>query len=410
MLPRKIVLFWSQKKLPEIAEKNLQAWRKHYPDYTITLFDAEAAGRYLQNNKTALPADTGAQLVSMYHRARLPAMQADIFRTVYAYVEGGLYADLTIHPLKSLEDIVDQDADIVLTRRGHGRIVNGLFWAARQSRFLRQVIIRISANTLENQRNNVWLATGPSNWLAVAEQWKQEGKTGLQAIDDTTLRKRYFRYRSTNRGETQKTHWSNLQKNCCFYRDYIGGPRRLVFLVSERETFAKAVGKAVAHEAQVAFHQSPDAGATVSALSTSFKELDTALSRQSERWGNTDDFRGVFAGPLYQELQRQVAEFMTDTTADTVIVAHPLLTGLGFDELLIGRQSDGHMPIPVFWRILVSVFWEHDIEILFAKEPGHEAETDYGAKLDIIERDLAYAHRVKLRVTDERSIADDQFR
>ena len=95
MIPKVIHYIWLGKNpLPKIAEKCIESWQKFCPDYEIKRWDETN----LDVNKY--------DFTKHAYEAKKFAFVSDVFRTEILYNEGGIYLDIDVELIKSIDNIL----------------------------------------------------------------------------------------------------------------------------------------------------------------------------------------------------------------------------------------------------------------------------------------------------------------
>jgi hypothetical protein len=97
--PKKIWTFWDSEKLPLVVQKCIDTWRKHNPDYEITVINKNNISNY-----------TDANILGMKHMESPPRL-SDMVRLHVLDKHGGFWMDATIICHKSLEWIREKNVD-----------------------------------------------------------------------------------------------------------------------------------------------------------------------------------------------------------------------------------------------------------------------------------------------------------
>lgn len=98
MIPKIIHYIWfGGKPLPKIAEKCIESWKKFCPDYEIKRWDESN----IDINKYQFTKDA--------YEAKKFAFVSDVFRTEILYNEGGIYFDIDVEIIKSIEDVLNME-------------------------------------------------------------------------------------------------------------------------------------------------------------------------------------------------------------------------------------------------------------------------------------------------------------
>lgn len=125
-----MVGYWNTVDWPEDIRVINKSWRTYGPE-NIIVYHSESAMNFIEEFY-------GVRELDAFKACAIPAMQSDLFRVLEIYKNGGFYMDLGIELLSQPIQFVAPKADLVLYRRWHGRIANGIFAAtAKKSSFWR---------------------------------------------------------------------------------------------------------------------------------------------------------------------------------------------------------------------------------------------------------------------------------
>jgi hypothetical protein len=98
-IPKVIYLSYKTKNIPNYIIPN---WKKIYPEYEIKLYDNEDCIKFLKD-------EYGMEYVDIFNMIKDGPIKADFWRVCVLYKYGGIYADVDIEPLVSVENIMDMD-------------------------------------------------------------------------------------------------------------------------------------------------------------------------------------------------------------------------------------------------------------------------------------------------------------
>lgn len=154
---KNIWMYWHQgfDKAPELVKNCVAQWRLLHPDWELKLLDKDTANDYLKT----MPIDT-AKLKEL----ELPHY-SDLIRTQLLINYGGVWADPTCFPLKSLESWLPSYFDsglFLFYRPGRDRIISNWFIAARsQNKLLINLYEELCSywnrHSFINRKNNyIW--------------------------------------------------------------------------------------------------------------------------------------------------------------------------------------------------------------------------------------------------------------
>ena len=206
-IPKHALIYWDSDSPSPSVLGVLDAWETVCPDWSVTLHSRNSARDFIE-------AHYGADIAALFMSCRIPAMQSDVLRVLWALKLGGVYMDLTFQP--RAEPLFGYPGcTLTVPRWAHGRIVNGVFAAQRNSPELMKVKTAILNNISQRRSDGVWGITGPGAWI---EALGQEERPGFGIIPHQTLFHDYIRYsgyESSTRGTD--AHWSVQQKNSPLY-------------------------------------------------------------------------------------------------------------------------------------------------------------------------------------------------
>ncbi|ORE93922.1 glycosyltransferase [Aurantimonas sp. 22II-16-19i] len=154
-IPRTIFQFWDAPQPPADVGALMASWSRTSPDHRYLRFDDDGARSFL--------VELGDRnVLAAYDRAAHPAMRSDLFRLVYAYHRGGIYADADEASLMPLARIVPAEGDILLVLEERTGVVwNGFFAAAPRHPIIGRALRIAAARILAATAGNVWSITGP---------------------------------------------------------------------------------------------------------------------------------------------------------------------------------------------------------------------------------------------------------
>lgn len=98
-IPKVIYLSYKTKNIPTYVIPN---WQKLYPSYEIKLYDNVDCIKFLKD-------EYGQEYVDIFNHIKDGPIKADFWRVCVLYKYGGIYADIDIEPLVSVETIMDMD-------------------------------------------------------------------------------------------------------------------------------------------------------------------------------------------------------------------------------------------------------------------------------------------------------------
>ena len=107
LIPRKIWTYWDSESLPPIIEKCIGQWKKHCPNYTITILSPSNIKEYIHEDVLSLP------------MATTPQRTSDFVRLHVLEEHGGIWADASLLLTTSLDWIHKFNTDVVVYSIDH---------------------------------------------------------------------------------------------------------------------------------------------------------------------------------------------------------------------------------------------------------------------------------------------------
>lgn len=197
-----VMLYWADESPPDSVISVLHEWERVCPTWHIMLYSRQKAYDYLKHH-------FGTEISKLFSCCAIPAMQSDFFRVFWAISEGGVYCDLTFAP-KTEPLFFSDEKPLTLVRWWHGRLVNGVFYAAKGCKELKLVAYEILAAVSLKEEKSIWLATGPGVWIRALGQVET---AEISIVTHEKLFETYLRpsgYDSSTRGTNQ--HWAVKEK------------------------------------------------------------------------------------------------------------------------------------------------------------------------------------------------------
>jgi len=108
MIPKLIMQTWKTRTVPEHWKTSPQSIAAHMPAWKYVLLTDEDNENFVQ---THFPS-----LLTWFKKLRYPIQRADVIRYLWLYEYGGLYMDLDIELVASLEDLFQGDMDLWLLK------------------------------------------------------------------------------------------------------------------------------------------------------------------------------------------------------------------------------------------------------------------------------------------------------
>jgi mannosyltransferase OCH1-like enzyme len=98
-IPKVIYLSYKNKNIPKYIIPN---WQKLYPNYEIKLYDNNDCIKFLKD-------EYSQEFADIFNMIKDGPIKADFWRVCILYKYGGIYADIDIEPLVSIESILNKN-------------------------------------------------------------------------------------------------------------------------------------------------------------------------------------------------------------------------------------------------------------------------------------------------------------
>ena len=103
IIPKVIYLSYKTKDIPDYIIPN---WKKLYPDYEVKLYDNNDCIHFLKTEYTN-------EYVDIFNYIKDGPIKADFWRVCVLYKYGGIYSDIDVEPLVSIEKIIENDTSFL---------------------------------------------------------------------------------------------------------------------------------------------------------------------------------------------------------------------------------------------------------------------------------------------------------
>lgn len=207
LIPPTLMQFWNATTLPDDIYPLVQSWSANSGLDTV-VYDEDAAREYIR-------ALYGSEILELFDICALPAMKSDFFRMLYILEKGGWYADCSIECLTP-PAFETASCDLIVYRRWHGGINNGLFAARPQSQAIKEMV-NVAIENIRNRRgNSVFEATGPKIWNdalpGISERFR------VLELAHADIAGKFVAFHQDLAHKKGGRHWSDQQKNVCIYK------------------------------------------------------------------------------------------------------------------------------------------------------------------------------------------------
>jgi len=116
MIPKRLVQTWKTSDVPDTWKPYQKKWKELHPNWKYCFYTDEDNDKFVKEN---FP-----WVYPLYQTLPYPINRVDLFRILYLYEYGGVYADLDMEPLKCIDCFCEQkEYDIVMCRPDKGNDV-----------------------------------------------------------------------------------------------------------------------------------------------------------------------------------------------------------------------------------------------------------------------------------------------
>ncbi len=175
VIPKIIHGIWfSKEPMPELYQKCLESWRKHSPDYEIKIWDLDM---YKPDHCLFFEQ-------AIEHKNW--SFASDYTRADLLYRYGGVYMDLDVEMLRSIDDLLYNDA--YMSFESLDRIECGSGMGAKPAHPIMKEICESYKNRPYLREDGIWdNSTCPVRYTKVIEKHGLKKNGGFQFVDDITI-------------------------------------------------------------------------------------------------------------------------------------------------------------------------------------------------------------------------------
>src|SRR3990167_1838672 len=166
MIPKIIFQTWKTHDVPEHWKKSPESIRKYMPEWEYVLFSDDDNRRFVE--------DHFPYFLSYYDSFQYPIQRADAIRYMWLYINGGLYLDLDIELIGSLDHLFEE-GDIFFTSscNAPSSLTNSIMASKKGHRLWLEMIEE---------------AMKPTAWYAVTRHLKVMMSAGPDMVDRVVKR------------------------------------------------------------------------------------------------------------------------------------------------------------------------------------------------------------------------------
>ena len=229
-IPKRIHQTWKGTKIPHQFARWVKTWIQHHPDWEYWLWTDESARKLISERHPSL--------LSTFDEYDLPVKKADALRYVVLYEFGGIYADMDMEALTSLEPLalkyscfVGQEPyeHPILDSNFQGLVINALMGCEPHHPFIKSLIDNLPAYST---MWHVLDSTGPHYMTVLYRQYYQGSQSDQNSVYITPSEYFYptmdpskiiYFYHKCNYAKKL----SKLQKNACRNLKYRNLPQNV---------------------------------------------------------------------------------------------------------------------------------------------------------------------------------------
>jgi hypothetical protein len=147
IIPKVIYLSYKTKNIPNYVIPN---WKKLYPDYEVKLYDNNDCISFLKT-------EYNDEYVDIFNYIKDGPIKADFWRVCILYKYGGIYCDIDVEPLVSIEQIIESDTSFLTCFSAHDKNINPHFIASQPNHKLLKMCIDKYLEMYRNKKKyNYW--------------------------------------------------------------------------------------------------------------------------------------------------------------------------------------------------------------------------------------------------------------
>ena len=154
-IPKVIYQTWKHKNLSSNLIKIHKSIQELNPDYKIILYNDNEIDKFIKLNFDEYIYDSFSKL-------NIGAARADFWRYCILYKYGGVYLDMDSNIIRSLDDLIEEDDQAIITREGNkGYFNNWIMIFQKNHPILLEAINNCCYNIKNKTSNNISILTGP---------------------------------------------------------------------------------------------------------------------------------------------------------------------------------------------------------------------------------------------------------
>ena len=136
--------------IPKDMEKYVEMWKKYNPEYEMYILENTDCIKFIKDN-------FDKNVLEAYNKLKPFAYKCDLFRYCWLYVNGGVYIDMRMVPIKKLKEIIKGDVSFICPddfqlSKDSTPLINGFIGVVPKHPFIKKAI----DNCLINIKNKVY--------------------------------------------------------------------------------------------------------------------------------------------------------------------------------------------------------------------------------------------------------------
>lgn len=154
-IPKVIYQTWETKELHPNCISARDQIQKLNPEYKIILYDSMERDQFIRYN-------FDEHTYKCFSQLNIGASKADFWRYCILYINGGVYLDLDADITRSLDDLIQEDDQCIITRESHNGIFNQWILIFDKGHPIMKTAIEKCCYNISNRTTtDIFFLTGP---------------------------------------------------------------------------------------------------------------------------------------------------------------------------------------------------------------------------------------------------------
>jgi tetratricopeptide (TPR) repeat protein len=209
-IPHRIMQFWDSPQIPADILSTMQSWPQGCSGFEHQVFNDASADAFVARHGSHA-------MLRALRSANHPAMRSDIFRLVWLWVQGGVYADADDLCRRSIAPWLAPGLQLLLLQEDIGSIGNNFIAAEPGNPFIKAALDAVVANVLGRQGDSVWFISGPGALTTAftghfqAAMAQGQLPPGVRVIDTWHMQRQAISMHLPRRYKQDERHWSSAE-------------------------------------------------------------------------------------------------------------------------------------------------------------------------------------------------------